>query len=89
MPAMVSIQMAREIVHATRMTADESQQEVAVYPFQQGKLSFGEARQMAGMTRRRDHSGNCLVAGESRFSAGWRTGRRFASPTPSANAWPR
>jgi len=32
------------------MTPQELRRELAVYLFQQGKLSFGKARQMAGMT---------------------------------------
>ena len=46
----ISIEIPREIVHATRMTPKELQRELAVYLFQQGKLSFGKAREMADMT---------------------------------------
>jgi predicted HTH domain antitoxin len=47
---MVSIEIPREILHATRMTSEELRRELAIYLFQQGRLSFGKAREMAGMT---------------------------------------
>lgn len=50
MPAMISVQVPREIVHATRMSVDELKRELALALFQQGKLSLGKAREMAGMT---------------------------------------
>lgn len=50
MSATISIEIPREIIHATRMTPDELKLELAIYLFQQGKLSFGKAREMAGMT---------------------------------------
>lgn len=50
MSATISIEIPREIIHATRMTTDELKLELAIYLFQQGKLSFGKAREMAGMT---------------------------------------
>jgi predicted HTH domain antitoxin len=50
MPGTVSIEVPREVVHITRMTPDELRRELAIYLFQQGKLSFGKAREMAGMT---------------------------------------
>ncbi|MDP3030210.1 MAG: UPF0175 family protein [Deltaproteobacteria bacterium] len=46
----MSIEIPREIVHATRMTPEELRRELAIYLFQQLKLSFGKAREMAGMT---------------------------------------
>jgi len=46
----VSIEIPREIVHITRMTPEELRLELAVHLFQQGKLSFGKAREMAGVT---------------------------------------
>lgn len=49
MASMVSIQIPREIIHASRMTPQELKRELAVHLFQQGKLSFGKAREMAGM----------------------------------------
>jgi predicted HTH domain antitoxin len=45
----VALQVPREIVHATRMTPQELTRELAIYLFQQGKLSFGKAREMADM----------------------------------------
>ncbi len=50
MDAIVSIQVPREILHAARMTSEELRCELALHLFQQGKLSFGKAREMAGMS---------------------------------------
>ncbi len=50
MSSMISIEIPRDIIHATRMTPQELRRELAVYLFQQGKLSFGKAREMAEMT---------------------------------------
>jgi predicted HTH domain antitoxin len=50
MSEMTSIQIPREILHATRMSAEELRSELAISLFQQNKLSFGKAREMAGMT---------------------------------------
>ena len=44
------IEIPREVIRATRMTPQELRRELAVHLFQQGKLSFGKAREMAGMT---------------------------------------
>jgi len=50
MSSMISIEIPRDIIHATRMTPQELRRELAVCLFQQGKLSFGKAREMAEMT---------------------------------------
>jgi len=50
MSSTVSIVIPREVVHATRMTPEELRKELAIHLFQQGKLSFGKAREMAGMS---------------------------------------
>jgi predicted HTH domain antitoxin len=50
MSSTISIEVPREVIHATRMTPEEMKRELAVYLFQQGKLSSGKAREMAGMT---------------------------------------
>jgi len=50
MSATVSIEIPREIIRSTRMTPQELKQDLAILLFQQGKLSFGKAREMAGMT---------------------------------------
>jgi predicted HTH domain antitoxin len=50
MSSTVSIQISREIIHATRMTPQELARELAIHLFQQGKLSFGKAREMADMS---------------------------------------
>ncbi len=48
--ATISITVPREIVHIVHMTPEELRRELAIYLFQQGKLSFGKTREMAGMT---------------------------------------
>ena len=50
MDTIVSIQVPREILHAARMTSEELRCELALHLFQQGKLSFGKAREMAEMS---------------------------------------
>lgn len=50
MSSKVSIEIPREVLHATRMTPQELKRELAIHLFQQGKLSFGKAREMADMT---------------------------------------
>ncbi|MFO7682681.1 MAG: UPF0175 family protein [Chloroflexota bacterium] len=49
MTASAQIEISPDILHATRMTAAELRLELALTLFQQGKLSFGKARQMADM----------------------------------------
>ncbi len=50
MSSAIAIQIPREIIHATRMEPDELRCELAIHLFQQGKLSFGKAREMTAMT---------------------------------------
>ncbi len=50
MASTIALHIPREVVHATRMTPEELTQELALHLFQQGKLSFGKAREMAGMS---------------------------------------
>lgn len=50
MSSTISIEIPREVIHATRMTPQELRRELAIYLFQEGKLSFGKAREMASMT---------------------------------------
>ena len=50
MSTTITIEIPRDVIHATRMTPQQLKQELAVCLFQQGKLSFGKAREMAGMT---------------------------------------
>jgi predicted HTH domain antitoxin len=45
----VAIEVPREVLHATRMTTADLRTELAISLFQQGKLSFGKAREMAGL----------------------------------------
>ena len=49
MSSMISVEIPREILNASRMTPEELRQELAIHLFEQGKLSFGKAREMAGM----------------------------------------
>ena len=50
MSATISVQVPRDILHAARLTVDELKQELALALFQQGRVSFGKAREMAGMS---------------------------------------
>jgi len=50
MSSTVSIEIPREVLNATHMTPEELRQELAIHLFEQGKLSFGKAREMARMT---------------------------------------
>ena len=45
----ISIEVPREVIHATRMTPKELKRELAISLFQQGKLSFGKARELTDM----------------------------------------
>ena len=46
---MTSLEIPYDVIHTTRMTQQELRQELALYLFQRGKLSFGKAREMTGM----------------------------------------
>jgi len=46
----IAIEIPREIVHVTRMTPQALKQQLALSLFEQGKLSFGKARELADMT---------------------------------------
>jgi len=50
MPSTIAIEIPREIIHATRMKPVELKKELAIHLFQQGRLSFGKARQLADMS---------------------------------------
>jgi len=50
MSTTISIEIPREVIHAARMTPRDLKRELAIYLYQQGRLSFGKAREMAGMT---------------------------------------
>jgi len=50
MAFIVSIEIPQEVLHAARMTPEEIKRELAVLLFQQDKLSFGKAPELAGMT---------------------------------------
>jgi len=48
--ATVSIEIPGEVMHAAHLTSDELKQELAIHLFQEEKLSFGKARELAGLT---------------------------------------
>ena len=50
MSSTISIEIPREVLHAARMTPQDLRRELAIYLYQQGRLSFGKAREMAGTT---------------------------------------
>lgn len=49
-PTTVAIEIPREVLNTTHMSRDDLRVELAVYLFQQGKLSFGKARETAGLS---------------------------------------
>ena len=51
MAAADCVEISGDVLRATRMTGDELKRELAVHLFQQGKISLGKARELAGMTR--------------------------------------
>jgi predicted HTH domain antitoxin len=50
MSATIAIEIPREIIHVTRMSPQALKRELALYLFEQDKLSFGKARELAEMT---------------------------------------
>lgn len=50
MSSTLSIEIPSEIAHATKMTPEELRRELAIHLYSVQKLSFGKAREMAGMT---------------------------------------
>lgn len=46
----VMLEIPPEILDVTKMTPQELMQELAILLYQQGKLSFGKARELAGMS---------------------------------------
>ena len=50
MSSTVSFEIPREVLRATRMTPEELRRELALHLFEQGKLSFGKARELAEMS---------------------------------------
>ena len=50
MASTILIEIEREVVRSTRMKPAELKQELAIYLFQQGKLSFGKARERTGLS---------------------------------------
>ena len=50
MSSTVTFEIPKEVLHATRMSEDELRRELALHLFDEGKLSFGKARELAGMS---------------------------------------
>ena len=50
MDSTVSIKIPRDVLDATQLSPEELLQELAIHLFQQGKLSFGKACELAGLT---------------------------------------
>ena len=50
MDPLISISIPREVLRAARMTPEEIRRELAIHLFQQGRLSFGKARELAQMS---------------------------------------
>lgn len=50
MSSTVSFEIPREVLRATRMTPEELRRELALHLFEQEKLSFGKARELAEMS---------------------------------------
>ena len=50
MSATITIEIPREVLHAARMTTQDLRRELAVQLYRQGRLSFGKARELAGLT---------------------------------------
>lgn len=46
----VTMEIPREVVQAAKMDVQELKRELAVHLFEEEKLSFGKARELAGMT---------------------------------------
>ncbi len=46
----ISLDIPREVLHATRMTPEELRRELALHLFEQGKLSFGKARELSELS---------------------------------------
>ena len=46
----IFIAIPREVLHTARMSPAEMKRELALTLFQQGRLSFGKARELADMT---------------------------------------
>lgn len=46
----IALEIPRELPHATRMSMDDLRLELAIHLFTQDRLSFGKARELAGVT---------------------------------------
>jgi len=46
----VCLEIPRKVLHSTPMTVDDLRPELALRPYEQGKLSFGKAREMTDLS---------------------------------------
>jgi len=50
MSSTVCLEIPRDVLHSTRMTEDDLRRELALRLYEQGKLSFGKARELTGLS---------------------------------------
>jgi predicted HTH domain antitoxin len=50
MSSTISLEIPRDVLRSTRMSSDELRRELAVHLFEQKKLSFGKARELANLS---------------------------------------
>jgi predicted HTH domain antitoxin len=50
MSSTVCLEIPREVLHSARMTEDDLRRELALRLYEQGKLSFGKARELTGLS---------------------------------------
>lgn len=50
MSATVTFEVPKEVLHAARMTEGELRRELALHLFEEDRLSFGKARELADMS---------------------------------------
>jgi predicted HTH domain antitoxin len=50
MSATVCLEIPRAVLHSARMTEDDLRRELALRLYEQGKLSFGKARELTGLS---------------------------------------
>jgi len=50
MSSTVCLEIPRDVLHSARMTEDDLRRELTLRLYEQGKLSFGKAREMTGLS---------------------------------------
>ena len=71
MSATIAIEIPREVIHVTRMVPLDLKRELALHLFEQEKLSFGKARELAEMSGRTVGSGDSTAPGTALCRANW------------------